>query len=228
MAADHFPRLAVSIILGISGGCAFLFSAVGLWAGLDSMTVRYGLAVLVGYLAFILSIRAWIAYHRGTLNLDLDPLDVVELPTPRGGGGGVKPALFTGGRSGGGGAGGSWSLGPVETVGDAVGSLDADELWYVIVALALAVGGLIAVFYVIYAAPILLAEVALDAGLMSTVYRGLRRRDSDVGHWSGAVFRRTWQPALALVVFVTLIGVVFDKAAPDARSIGGVVRALWD
>ena len=78
--------------------------------------------------------------------------------------------------------------------------------------------------FVVLSAPTLLAEVALDAGLMSTMYRQLRRQDA--GHWTGAVFRRTWLPALAVILFTTGAGYALQLAAPDARSIGGVIRSL--
>ncbi len=76
----------------------------------------------------------------------------------------------------------------------------------------------------IYIAPMLLAEVALDAALVSAAYRRLRKED--VGHWTGAVFRRTWVPAVILVIFMSVAGFAAQRIAPEARSIGDVVRTL--
>ena len=102
---------------------------------------------------------------------------------------------------------------------------DADEkIWLVVLALALAFSALIAVAYVVYSAPVLLTEVALDAGVMSGVYRSVRRHDD--GNWVGAVWRRTWLPALIVIVCVSGAGYFLQRAVPDARSIGGVIRAL--
>jgi hypothetical protein len=78
--------------------------------------------------------------------------------------------------------------------------------------------------YVIYAAPLLLAEVALDAALVSTAYRKLRREEA--GHWAGAVLRRTWLPAVVLVASLVAAGYALQRIVPEAQSIGGVVRAL--
>ena len=86
------------------------------------------------------------------------------------------------------------------------------------------VGGFIAIGYVIYAAPILLAEVALDAAIMSALYRRLRREDAS--HWAMTVVRKTWLPALALMIVAAVAGYALQLAVPDARSIGGVMRAL--
>ena len=102
---------------------------------------------------------------------------------------------------------------------------DADErIWLVVLALVLAFGALVAVAFVVYSAPVLLTEVAIDAGVMSGVYRSVRRHDD--GHWVGAVWRRTWLPALVVIVCMSVAGYLLQLAVPDARSIGGVIRAL--
>lgn len=101
---------------------------------------------------------------------------------------------------------------------------DLDELWPIALAAACAGGGLVAVLYVVYAAPILLAEVALDGAVVTALYRRMRR--ADAAHWAATTLRRTWMSAVALVVFTTIVGFAFERIAPDTRSIGGVIRAL--
>jgi hypothetical protein len=71
---------------------------------------------------------------------------------------------------------------------------------------------------------VLLAEVALDAALVTTAYRRLRR--TDARNWIGSVLRRTWAPALVLIVMLAIVGSLLHRVVPEARSIGGVVRAL--
>ena len=235
---ESFPRITVFIIVSVAGGCAFLFSVLTLSAGLTSMAARYGLAALAGYLTFVLLIRAWIALKRGSLDLDLDVPDL---------GGSSRrapeaPRLFSGGGSGGGGSSSVWEGTAVEATAPPVpvapraalsssrggssvfDSFDLDKLWLVILAAALAAASLVAVVFVVYSAPLLLAEVALDAGVMSTVYHRLRRQD--LGHWTGAVLRRTWLPALVVVSFMAGAGYLLQLAVPEARSIGGVLRGL--
>lgn len=244
--AESFPRLIMTAMVSIAGGVAFLCSAVTLWAGVDSMAVRYGLAAVVGYLAFGTALRAWIGWRRSWLD------HVVDLPTPdldfsasRGASGGSS--LFSGGRSGGGGASASFAPEPYAPPVDAdsnvgpafpvLGSSEKDDgvlsnvvdvddqrIWLVVLALVLAFGALIAVAFVVYSAPVLLTEVALDAGVMSGVYRSVRRHDD--GHWVGAVWRRTWIPALVVIVCVSAAGYLLQLAVPEARSIGGVIRAI--
>jgi hypothetical protein len=145
--------------------------------------------------------------------------------------------LFAGGHSGGAGGGTSWASdhprpglraeqGPGRDGPKTGGgwSLDLDELVWVIVAIVALFGGLICVFYVVYIAPLLLAEVALDAALVSVVYRRLRHEDT--GHWAGAVVGRTWLPAIGLLVFMAILGFALQQIVPEARSIGAVIRAL--
>ena len=264
LSARSSPRLTVFAALVISGGVGALFSALGLRLGLLSMPVRYCLAVVVGYLAFLSCIRLWIAYERRdgrrrrfsspstsqpvTQSLSsnrssrggVDISDVVPDMDllPGKGAGRAAASLFEGGRSGGGGGGAAWaSVAPGPTGGtggsslaDAGGSalghvadaFDSDDFVWVVVAIAAVLGGLLAVFWVIYIAPALLAEVALNAVVVSTAYRRLRGRDPE--SWATAVLRRTWLAALVLAFMMTVLGWALQHLAPEAHSIGGVIR----
>jgi hypothetical protein len=215
---ESFPRSTMLLIVSVCGGCAFLFSAASLSAGLESMAIRYLLSAAIGYGAFIVLVRAWIAYRRGTLDPGLDAVDALDS-------GAESTEIVHGGRGGGGSPGSSEGLEIQGSDRLADVPLDFDDLWPVIVAVLLTIGGLVAILYVVYLAPLLLAEVALDAALVSGVYRRLRRRE-DARHWVGGVLRRTSMPALALMCFATLLGFVLRVAVPDAQSIGDVLRAL--
>jgi hypothetical protein len=91
---DGSPCLTILLILILAGAVAFLTSAVSLSAGLDSMGLRYFVAVIAGYAAFLFSIRLWIGWRRGAdvPNLDL-PGSPASAPGPRR----IDP--FAGGRS---------------------------------------------------------------------------------------------------------------------------------
>jgi hypothetical protein len=45
-------------------------------------------------------------------------------------------------------------------------------------------------------------------------------------NWARAVIRHTWQPALAVIVLTAAAGYALQLAAPEARSIGGVIRSI--
>jgi hypothetical protein len=225
-----WPRLQLALMMTVAGAAAFLCSAVLLWSRIEvfgPMAPRYGAAALFGYLTFLLMIRVWISLHRPTESTsdDISPLDTVDFidvshtPLPsapssyQGGGGPADRQAISPVRSSASGNGYNW--GPVDVDGDCV--------WLVIAAMC-AAGGAVAIVYVVYMAPVLLAEVALDAAIISVLYRRLRRDEQ--GYWLTTVLRRTWGPALVLVVFAFLTGFALQKAAPEARSIGAVFQSV--
>jgi hypothetical protein len=218
-----YPRLVVFLILAASGIVAFAVSVLTLAFGLDEMGLRYFVATAAGYLAFLLLIRVWIALHRMGKNVDLgwdiDPgiPDLGETSS--------TDAAFGGGRSGGGGASGDWDS-PSLDVGTIDVDVDLDAALPVILAVACLLGSVLAMFYVVSVAPVLLAEVALDAALVMGIYRKLRKEDAR--HWLGSALRHTWLPATIAAVCLWLTGMALQWAIPDARSIGDVVRAFRD
>jgi uncharacterized membrane protein YgcG len=185
------------------------------------MGLRYLTATAVGYVVFLLLIRAWIEINRPRERRA--DLDVPDLPGGQPANG-EAAADFSGGSSGGGGASASWGEPNLPAVDFDVP--DVDEAWPLVLAIAVAaivlLGGVVALFYVVYYAPLLLAEVALDAALVTGIYRRLRKQDT--GHWLGSAIRNTWKPALAVAVCLYAIGAVIQWAAPSSRTIGDVLR----
>ena len=216
-----WPRVQLFLIVSLAGLAAFIVSYALLAAGLTAMAVRYGAAATAGYLAFLALIAVWLAWKRHQPG-DFDPIDLIDVPGPRGGGSGIDS--FAGGRSGGGGASAAWGEPSASSGSDSGSWIDADDLGWVLVAIAVVLAGLLAVFYVVWIAPALLAEVLVDAAIVSAVSHRvtqLERRD-----WTATVLRRTWLPALILIVTVTAAGYALQRAAPDARSIGPAVETI--
>jgi hypothetical protein len=209
--ATGFPRFVILLILLVAGLTAFGFSALALDAGLDDMAVRYFVATMVGYGVFLLLIRVWIALR----SREADITDLPDIPhVPSNG------DAFGGGQSGGAGATESWGEAADSVTG--VDVPDADEAWPVVLAAVVLLGGVLAMLYVVYLAPVLLAEVALDAALVTGIYRKLRKKDA--GHWLGSAVRHTWLPATIAAVCIAFAGLVLQWAQPAARSIGDVFR----
>lgn len=233
-----WPRLQTSLLLTGAGGAALLVSVALLAAGIDRMWLRYGVAAVAGYAAFLVLVRLWITWHRDA-GLELDTgLDVLlHSPRPADAESAVT-AMFEGGASGGGGGGASFGevaatiaprrgladAGRVATDGGSWFDVDLDDLGFVLLAAACAAAGMVAVGYVVYAAPILRAEVAVDAAVMGALYRRLRKEDAH--HWSRGIVRGTWVAALVVVLSAAGVGYLAQRAVPDARSIGGVVQGL--
>ena len=226
------PRLHLLVIVSLAGLAAFLTSVLLLWSPaevFELMAPRYAVAVVAGYGVFLLLIRAWIALQRPPGDGDLSWLDWVEpgdvtdlvevLPD-------ATARQFAGGRSGGGGASDQWaSPRSMSVESDSSWGFDLDDgVFWLIAAAACVVGGGLAIAYVLYTAPILLAEVALDAAIVSALYRRLRHDQR--GYWLTTAVRRTWGPALILVAFAFVAGVALQYVAPSARSIGAVMQSV--
>jgi hypothetical protein len=223
-----YPRIELSLLIVLSGVFALLVSFALLRAGVHSMPLRYGLAGAAGYLAFLGFVRLWIAWNHtrpSLLDIDVDPGHLVDaldggvgLP-----GGGGDPTFFAGGRAGGGGASSSWGVSG--RTGGASSWLDTDDsLVFIVVAIAAAVGSLLTIFYVLYLAPALLAEVLVDAVIIATISK--RVAQADRRDWTATLIRRTCVPALLLISLLVVGGWALQRVAPDTRSIGPAIAAI--
>ena len=223
--AGLYPRLTVFAFIGLSGAAALGASAAMFRLGFERMGYRYAAATLVGYAVFLVLIKLWTVFLRprpsrdGVLDMlpDLSTSDVTA---------GDASVGFSGGSSGGGGASGGWGS-PADGGAELpIDVPDVDEAWPVVVAIVVAAlvlfGAIAAVFYVLYYAPLLLAEVALDAALVTGIYRRLRKQDAR--HWLGSAIGHTWKPAVAIMVCLFVLGTVIQWAMPSARTIGDVLR----
>ncbi|MFN7644501.1 MAG: hypothetical protein ACK5PW_15675 [Burkholderiales bacterium] len=222
------PRLEMMLLVALTGLAGLLASFSLLRLGVETMAVRYPIAVALAYLVFLGLMWVWLRARRDDLAdlLDLMPtdgvgavLDAVPVPGSRlpsfGGGGG---------RFGGGGASGSFET---PGVGDAVGAvLDTDEGAVPVVVIGLvilfALGLLIACGYVVYIAPALFAEVLVDGILSVVLFRHLRAAQRP--SWHGAAVRGTILPFVATAVFLCAVGYAMAVYAPGARSIGEVLE----
>lgn len=228
---DAFPRVQMSLIVGLTGAAGLLFSFLMLEAGVTSMALRYPLALLAAYGVFLFLLWLWLRTRAE---------DYVDIPDFSGsvpsGSGDCAPAFEAGGGNfGGGGASGSFdgpaSFAPVESdsspLADAAGAVDgADELAIPLLAVAFALGLALASLYVVYAAPVLFAELLVDGALSWALYRRIKAADSP--HWLESAVRRTALPFLLTGVFVAITGAAMAAWAPGAHSIGQVMQHQSD
>ena len=214
---DSLPRLEMSLMVGISGLSALLFSYLMLRWGADSMVLRYPAAVLLAYGVFLGLLRIWLALHARrepvsdpseTPNV-LDALDVVDLGVDAG-----RCLSRTADSSG----------SALDAADGVVGALDLDALTFLVLALVAAGAGVLACAYVIWSAPMLLAELVVDGLLIAGLHRHWRNRPP-VDWWSGAV-RRTWIPAVLVALFFGVSGFALESLSPGAPSIGPALHAL--
>lgn len=229
---ESYPRLHMTLIAAVTGAFGLLSSFLLLHQGVESMALRYPLALTCAYAMFLFLIWLWL---RTNAEDYLDLPDLSGSPSSTGGGNsGVSVQSGGGGDFGGGGASGSFdgpsslasdTSSPAASVGESIGSVaDADELAIPLVVIAFAVGLALASLYVIYIAPALLAEVLVDGALSYALYRYVCGKDPE--HWLATAVRRTVVPFIATAVFLAVVGASMSAYAPNAHSLGEVVRGV--
>lgn len=225
----QWPRVQIMLILGLTGMAAFLTSAVLLRVGVTQMVVRYPIAIAAAYGVFIMLIGLWLWLQSN----DSDMLDFAsELPANTdfvgdgqisASGSGVNLAGMstppvsegTGGRGGGG---AHFDIAGVD--------VDMDDFIWVVLALIVLVAGLLAIFYIVYIAPILLTEVLVDGLLAAGLYKTVKGVDEGRGNWMTTVLRKTSIPAILALIFFSIAGFAVQKIEPDASSIGEAWRLM--
>jgi hypothetical protein len=227
------PRFQMSVILLLTGFVGFLSSFLLLQFGVFKMWLRYPLAILSAYIAFLLLLRLWLAIQRYQNSLDFD------LPINAGSGGtnssSVDFSFGGGGDFSGGGAGGSWSdsvSSSTSSISDSSSSvldgfsfdIDLEEFGLIILAVIALIGGLLASLYVVYIAPVFLAEIIVDGLILGGLYKRVRHIERK--HWLQTAVSKTLLPAILCIVFFGIVGGALQMLAPEAKSIGEVWSEL--
>ena len=86
------------------------------------------------------------------------------------------------------------------------------------------IGGMVASLYVIYIAPVLLAEILVDGLLVGGLYK--RVKNIERRYWLKTAVQKTLSPALLCIMFFGLAGWALQAIAPEAKTIGGVWAKL--
>ncbi|HEX8311883.1 MAG TPA: hypothetical protein VF614_11230 [Chthoniobacteraceae bacterium] len=208
---NRWPRLYMSVIVLITGAAGFGASWALLHGGVVKMWLRYPLAVAIAYGVFLLLVRAWAELERARFDEDAALDEVLNPRDDR------KPHSGT-----------SRDLSDASDLGDWIdlSSFELDDGCLVGVAIAALIGLcaaiVAAVMSVISIAPILVAEVFLDAVLAAALYRRLRRIDRS--SWFVSAIRHTWVPILITALCLLTAGLTMQALVPGAKSVGGVWR----
>lgn len=228
----HWLRLHVFMIALLTLGSLWLASALFMHAGIESLGLRYALALPVAYGLYLLLLRLWahwLARHGGSSgggdggNLDL--------PDFRGFDSGGE------GDFGGGGASGSWTpdgdtakglADAADGVGSALGTLDEGAVvavpLVVLLGLAALLAGLLGTgVFMVFGVEVLVAvtvEVALASMAGSLAYKGFAEG------WLGSALRRTLRGFAAAWVLGVLLGCGVDHWLPAAQSLPQALRMV--
>lgn len=229
---EGFPRLQMFILVSLTGLAGFGASAAMLSAGVEAMALRYVLAMGVAYIVFLMLLWLW---------LRTSASDYVDLPVYGGGDGGTAgatdlPAVASegtgfvggGGTFDGGGAsanvdfGATDAVSAVETPVDVISSADEGTIPLAVILLAVAI--VLSSLFVVWSAPVLFAEILVDAMLAAGLYRRLRVLNPQ--HWMIAALKRTVVPFILTTLVVGAAGWAMQAHAPQARSLGEVLSSV--
>ena len=195
----------MALILLATAAAAVLASKLLLDAGLHSMPVRFVLAVLLAYGVFFVAVRIWLAYVRSGAGEKVDAAEA-----------GVDAGEYA-----------------VDAAADAaepsalegLGDLAPDEGCGCLLVVAVCLAGLlifVVLGYLIWQAPVILAEIAFETLLASSLVRAARRID-DPG-WTAGVFRTTLVPFLIVAALSFVAGVVAAEYAPEAVRLADLLK----
>jgi len=210
-----FPRFGLGLIVTLAGLAGFLISHVLLHHGIPEMWLRYPIAVLAGYLAFLALLRLWVEIERARYDPKQVPLaayppDEKESPTIL--------ELYQRRDS-------SW-FDWLDLPGSVI---DFDEgcligcVFVLLIGMLTGATGLL--FSLVMTAPELLAEVFLDAVVVTLLYRHLKTAAKE--HWLGTAVKRTWKSALLTAAASSLLGLVLAGLAPNSHSIGPALTEIF-
>ena len=222
-----FVRFHMGLILGATTLSGVVVNRGLFWVGVQGLSVRYPVAVACSYGVFFLSVRLWLSHALADLEPALRPPplrlglgledagDVLEgtgdladvgdelldiplvMSVP-------SPSSSSGGSSGG-----------------SIGDIDGEGA--VIVALVLLVAAIFgSSIYLVWEAPVILTEAALQAVLAAALRRATRRMDHP--DWTGSVFKATWKPFAVVVVMAVLFGQIAERACPPAHTVHQVIE----
>jgi len=216
------PRLQMLLFLLATGLAGFLSSILLHAAGLTSMGIRYPLAVGLAYLVFLLLLGLWLLFLRrdrketaagstgDAVDTTLDLMDDADVD--------VLPAVNFGSTMS--------SSSKSSGIGFDVGDSDSEGIVALIVVALIVVAlgsAVVASAYVLIDAPVLMAEVLVDGGLLFGLSRRMRSRNP---HWTMGVIRRTWIPVLIVAGCFSLVGFALGYFAPGAVTMGEALRIV--
>lgn len=225
-----WPRLQMAVIVMVTAVAGLLAAHLLRLGGLDTMLLRYPLAVLVAYLTFLLLMWLWLHLRRN---------DVAEAVINSGGSGGSSSPNTgpqwggQGGHSGGGGASASWapatgsSAGTPSSDGSLLDLADGDAgvpVMALIAVLAIAAGMLVAASWVIWSAPVLMAELLVDTAIAGGLYR--RMQGMRAQGWWRLCLAHTFWPLIGVLVFSAGLGWVAQEIAPHANTLADVLQKV--
>jgi FtsH-binding integral membrane protein len=217
---DHgYPRVEMAFLVVVTGLAGFLASFALLHAGIQSMALRYPLAVGCAFIALLLQLWLWLRLRHDWRE------DLADAAADLASGYSDKPS-GVGGHGGtfdGGGASANFDVPGSDLLGSSVeAAANAEEaaipLFALIGIAAVALSMVLLAFSLVSTAPFLFAELLVDGAMSATLYRRLRHLPRR--HWTQAAVRRTVVPFLLTALLLGAVGFGMAWAVPGAHTVG--------
>ena len=226
----YFVRWHMSAILGATVASGVLIDKSLHHLGLASMGFRYAVSVLAAYGAFFLLVRMWVWYAAGVAVVigrnerfgreasnSVDPGDFAEAGDDMAE---VGFSGFRGGGSGGGGASDTFDAPVIPSNGGGSGfdlNVDLDEGIWVLLVLAVMVAIIcMAGGYLIWMAPEILPDVALECAIGAGLVRQLKQPEAG---WAGKLLWKTWIPLAIVAIAAYFAGSFIQSTCPGATNV---------
>jgi hypothetical protein len=207
-AEKRWSRLAMGIILLLTGAAGVAASWGLLHAGIGQMWLRYPLSVLIAWSAFLILLWLWIQVERRYFTADEEVAALLKGRDPAEAMRRLKDDDSS----------------VLDWFSD-VPDFDDGEGCFVLV---IGVGFVCLIFFaaaailnVLIGAPILFAEVFVDAVLVGALYKRIKPMHDQ--SWVLGAVRHTWRPVALTAAALLVSALIFHYFAPEAHSAGDVL-----
>jgi hypothetical protein len=244
-----FLRFHMMLILTGVFSSGLILSKLLLLSGVRSMLIRYPIVLVLSYLMFFVFIKLWLLYiQRASRSNSSDTVSYSPVFIP---GSSATPVGDTtdlirpgGGEFSGGGASGDFSAAAdmPDGTGSAISAavvtqsggssslpdtpdIDLGKGGIVLIVLGILLALILGTgFYLIYTAPAILSDAAVQVIMASSLYRASKKMDNP--DWVGGIFKATWIPFAIVVILTISVAWVATHYCPGAVKLSDALRIL--
>lgn len=209
-----FLRGHMTLIVLCTGASGILANKALFALGLEPLWTRYPFAVLIAYGVFLGMVRIWLSAMTAeakavigrktetALEVAGEGADLIPMGTGRSAN--YAASEYDGGGQSSGGS--SWTP-----------DVDDEGVVVLIVFVVLLIGVVAAGGYLVYEAPVILAETLFEFCLATTLVKELKQVRR--GDWLGHLLQLTWKPTVAILALAIVFSSVAYKYKPEARRV---------
>lgn len=212
----YFVRWHMSVILAATVGSGLLIDRVFLHSGFGDMGWRYALSVLGAYGFFFVLVRMWVWYAAGVA-VSMSLPDVWDIDDGIADDDDAMFSGFAGGDSGGGGASDAFDVPALSPSGSGGGlnlDVDLDDGFWILLVLALLAAIVCgAGVYLIWMAPQILPDVALECAVAAGLVKGLKQPEAG---WARRLLWKTGIPLIVVLAAAYFAGGYIQSTCPGA------------